>query len=861
MKLFAAILLCLVAVPSMVLADPISGAIFSFLAGAGATVGLATTVATFATRLIVGALVSLVGQLFAKKPSAIKQQGIQTEQTTTGDTTPQKFIVGLYAAEGHAVSPAYSRGEENRILTYVLEISNIPIKGLTGRVIIDGQYTALTAGTDDTSRLDFADLGFDNAGNPRGWLWFYDGTQTTAQFKLVESYSAHPDRPWTTDHVLRGTSYAVLEFPLDREIFTGLPSVRFEAEGIKLYDPRKDTTVGGSGAHRWGDPSTWEFSANPQVINYNIMRGITLPTGDIYGGEVEAEDLPLDNWFAAMNECDVLIGDRPQYRAGFEINTGIMEPFEVIEEMNRASFAQISEFGGVFRVRVGAPATPVMSLTDDDFMITEPSSYEPFPGLAGTYNAITGTYVEPNDVWEGRSADAILNAEWEVEDGDRRMTIDVGLPSVSNKSQAQQLLNAYIKDQRRFRVHRMALPPSFALMEPLDTLSWTSETNGYASKIFEVIAVEDRPDTLNQFVTVREREAGDVAWTSGQDVPAPTAINGLTRPDDFVNDNFDSDVVWNGKFDLGFLNWIKEEYDGSGAGDAAVFSVQQRNAAADEDALKYAPALNVVQLDLGGVAYSSSVSRTSRLVWRGLIPVESGSDVTFSFRHAAGDGSTYGPTPGNGGFVRGALRWYNEAGVQLTAPDDETDDQETTNLPPAAGIGWWKVWQRTDTPPSGAAFCKPVFECSGGAGLSFLANFVVAASIRTGDVAQDSFTDKAITTFGTTTLAANSTLESIATATVTVPELSTGATGEALTIDASCFANIDFTTSGSVTVRLYIDNAPVASGATTDDSVVALSGMVTKTAGDYDVEIRAESSNVSNFTITEGNVKALVYKR
>jgi len=861
MILFFAVLAAVVVAPAAAHAEPFSSAIFTLLAGAGVTVGTATAIATFVTKIVFGSVLSLAGQLFAKKPGGIKTQGIQTEQTTTGDVTPQKFIVGRYACEGHAVAPAYSRSTGNRILTYVLEVSNIPVKGLTGRVIIDGKYTDLTPGADDPSRLDFAAFGFDHAGNPRGWLWFYDGTQTTAQFKLVESYSAHPDRPWTTDHILNGTAYAVLEFVLNREIFTGLPAVRFEVDGIKLYDPRKDTTVGGSGSHRWATPSTWEFSQNPQVINYNILRGIALPTGDIYGGEVDAADLPLDNWFAAMNECDVLIGDRPQYQAGFEINVGEMSPLEVIEEMNRTSFAQISEFGGVFRVRVGAPSAAVLGLSDDDFVITQPATFEPFFGLASTYNAITGTYVEPNDVWQGRSAEAILNSTWEAADGGRRLTLDVGLPAVSSKSQAQQLMTAYIKDQRRFRTHRMALPPTFALLEPLDTVSWTSATNGYTNKIFEVIAVEDRPDTLNQFVTVREREAGDVAWTSGQDVPAPTAINGLTRPDDFVNDNFDSDVLWNGKFDLGFLNWIKEEYDGSGAGDAAVFSVQQRNAAADEDALKYAPALNVVQLDLGGVAYSSSVSRTSRLVWRGLIPVEPGSDVTFSFRHAAGDGSTYGPTPGNGGFVRGALRWYNEAGVQLTAPDDETDDQETTNLPPASGIGWWKVWQRTDTPPAGAALCKPVFECSGGAGLSFLANFVVAASIRTGDVAQDSFTDKAITTFGTTTLAANSTLESIATATVTVPELSTGATGEALTIDASCFANIDFTTSGSVAVRLYIDGALVASGATTDDSVVALSGMVTKTAGDYDVEIRAESSNVSNFTITEGNVKALVYKR
>jgi len=544
MKLFLAILIGVLIAPGQAHAEPISFAISvglaassagaGFFAAVAAGFGTLGAVATFVTNLVLSATLSLVGQLLSQKPKGIKPGGIQTEQTTAGDTTPQKFIVGTYACEGHAVAPAYSREPENRILTYILEVSNLPVEGLTDRVIIDGQYTDLTAGSDDPSRLDFADFGTDPAGNPRGWLWFQDGTQTTALGALVANYSSHPDRPWTTNHILAGTAYAVLEFPFDREFYSGLPSVRFEVQGIKLYDPRKDTSVGGSGTHRFATPSTWEYSANPQVINYNILRGITLSTGDIYGGQVPAADLPLDNWFAAMNACDTLIDGRKQYVAGFEINTGTMEPMEVIEEMNRSSFAQISEFGGVFRVRVGAPASAVMTLTDDDFMITEPSNYDPFPGLAQTFNAITGTYVEPADVWEGRSTDAILNSAWEAADGDRRLTVNVGLPAVSSKSQAQQLLTAYIKDQRRFRVHKMVLPPSFALLEPLDSVSWTSAVNGYTDKIFEIMSVEDRPNTLNQFVTVREREAGDVAWDADDEVASPSATNALTAPSDVV---------------------------------------------------------------------------------------------------------------------------------------------------------------------------------------------------------------------------------------------------------------------------------------------------------------------------------------
>lgn len=535
--LLALVLIAASAVPAQA-GGVIAALQVAFAAGSVGGIGAAVAAGFGAlgafTKFAIGIGISLAGQLFAKKPKGINDAGIQTEQTTTGDVTPLKFPVGFYGLEGHAVAPAYSRAKNNAILTYILEVSNIPGVQLTGRVAIDGQWADIlereplgAAGADGAKALD----GFLAKGiADRAWLWFEDGTQTEAHPHLVEHYADHPDRPWTTDHVLRGTAYAILEFQRDPEFFSGLPSVLFEVEGIPLYDPRKDSSAGGLGPHRHGDPATWEPSRNPQVISYNVLRGIALPNGDVYGGEIPAEDLPLDTWFAAMNECDVLIGDRPQYQAGFEINTNEMEPAEVIEEMNRASFAQISEFGGVFRVRVGAPAAPVMALTDEDFMIHEGAVDDLFPTQDQTFNAGSGNYNDPEAVWQARALETVLDSDLEAEDGGRRLPQNIALPAVFDISQGQHLLESYVKDSRRFRVHTMTLPPSFALLEPLDTVSFTSTRNGYTEKLFEVVDVEDRPGTLQQRVSVREREPGDVAWTALQDLPQPPAYNGLTQP-------------------------------------------------------------------------------------------------------------------------------------------------------------------------------------------------------------------------------------------------------------------------------------------------------------------------------------------
>jgi hypothetical protein len=47
----------------------------------------------------------------------------------------------------------------------------------------------------------------------------------------------------------------------------GRPRFGFVLKGKLCYDPRLDSTVaGGSGAHRWDDPSTWEWSENAAVV-------------------------------------------------------------------------------------------------------------------------------------------------------------------------------------------------------------------------------------------------------------------------------------------------------------------------------------------------------------------------------------------------------------------------------------------------------------------------------------------------------------------------------------------------------------------------------------------------------------------
>ena len=395
---------------------PAIGAAISSIGGAfGAGGFFATTVG----RLLLSVAVSALQLALAGKP---KQPGIRTSVTQTGGTNPQTFILGTYATAGASVAPMMSHGKvgktPNAYLTYVIDVSDMPVPALS-RIIIDGEYA--TIGTVE----DTYGLPLQGRFNGYAWVKFYDGSQTTASSILTAAYGAAAKRPWLADMIGRGVAYAVLTFRYNREIFTSFPAVRFEVSGIKLYDPRLDTSVGGSGAHRWSNPATWAVTINPIVQVYNILRGITLPDGSRWGGEATAADLPLANWFAQMNKCDLAItlsegGTQPQFRAGLEVSVDDL-PADIIDELMKACGGKVAEIAGYWKCLVGAPDLPVYFFTDDDIIITEGQEFDPFPGLEQTYNGVQATYPDQNNLWEPKDAPPRYDAAYEVLDQNRRL--------------------------------------------------------------------------------------------------------------------------------------------------------------------------------------------------------------------------------------------------------------------------------------------------------------------------------------------------------------------------------------------------------------------------------------------------------
>lgn len=514
MPFFLIALLLFMMMPDPAHAGPVFLAALSGGAGLGAAFG-ATALGTFLNttlgKLLFTVASSALQAALQKKP---QPPGIVTESTLTGSSRPLSFILGRYATGGGLQGPLRSHGQvgktPNAYRTAIVVLGAIPGMKVS-RLMVNGEYVEL--GT-----TPHADYGLPVLGRFEGYAWmkYYDGTQTAADPMLVAKYGSDPDRPITANSIGTGLCYAILTFRLSQSVFpSGEPSWRFEMDGIPLYDPRKDSTVGGSGAHRWANKATWEPSDNPQVQAYNIKRGIEIPGLGVWGGNIPTEDLPLSNWFAAMNICDQTVtrpggATEPRYRTGFEVTVD-MEPADVLEELNKASATQIAEVGGVWKPRTGGPGLPVYFMTDDDIITSASQEMDPFPGADQRFNGIATSGPNPEAVWENEPDPERYNADWEAEDGGKRRMASLDLRACPYPLQRQRVGRGYISDERRFRRHQHLLPSDAAILEPLDTLAWTSTKFGYSTKHFEVGDMQDDIISIQQSVALREVDPTDYA--------------------------------------------------------------------------------------------------------------------------------------------------------------------------------------------------------------------------------------------------------------------------------------------------------------------------------------------------------------
>lgn len=471
----------------------------------------------FITQLLVGTALSfgasLLQQALAPKPQrqVAKDPGVSLD-IQIGSSSPLSFFVGIGATAGHRVY-AGSWGNEgetpNAYFADVLEISNAPIDGLNN-VYVEGELADVLWGE------AHPDYGFPIAQGRRGgadylWVKFYRGDQAVADPYLRAKFGSHPSRPYDAGRVGNGTAYAIVTTRYNRENWNGRPpKMLFEVRGIRCYDIRKDSTVGGSGSHRRDNPATWEFSKNPYVIAFNAaFMGVYVGSEWLWGLQnLPASRLPASAWIAAMNEADrASWGGVAQFEIGGEITVD-MQPADFLDEVAASSLGRFIESAASYKPRCGLPGASVWSFGEGELLITDARTFNPFPGLEQTVNYVEISYSEPAEAWGSKPAPEATDAAYITADGNRKLPKGLNLRLVSRNEQAQRLGWSYLRDGRRFRTFTGTFHPIAWQLEPGDVIEGTILSEGYDGKTFEILEMSGRRN-FAQTMTIREVDPDD----------------------------------------------------------------------------------------------------------------------------------------------------------------------------------------------------------------------------------------------------------------------------------------------------------------------------------------------------------------
>lgn len=384
---------------------------------------------------------------------------------------PRQAIFGRLAVEGSLVDAfnyGGKYGTDWEVL--VIALADHRCDALEG-FYVDDTYHAFTG--------DGVVAGFSNQLE----VYWRSGTWDQAVPSILTTHGPG----WTANDRGRGVAYVVVAYKSDDEKDksptwpSGRPRFRWVVRGLRCYQARKDSTVGGSGAHRRDNPATWEWTENPIDIRYNWVRGIY--AGDLVdqpgmlliGRGLSAIEAPPANVFARANLCDEVVGGAARYRIGGLVAS--TEPFIDVEgDFAAACAGVISQPEGAVEVDPGEAKAPVAHFTDKDLIVGSKVTFSDFLGQDddGWVNTVAPGFIDPAQRWNERSAPVQRDIADVIADGGPREQRP-SLQMVTNGGQAQRVGQIIRRLGRLWRRATVTLPPRFAFIEEGDWVTWQSD--------------------------------------------------------------------------------------------------------------------------------------------------------------------------------------------------------------------------------------------------------------------------------------------------------------------------------------------------------------------------------------------------
>jgi hypothetical protein len=334
---------------------------------------------------------------------------------------------------------------------------------------------------------------------------------------------------WGSNHKLSGVAYLAFKFKWNQDAFNSLPEVKVVLKGKKIYDPRLDSTKGGSGSHREDTASTWTYSANSALCLLDYLRnsryGKALPNSSF--------ETNYDSFKTSANLCDTQV--TPYSGAISDINlfeTNIVLDTEQklidnVRELLNPMRAIFTYTQGKYFLIIENTGSSQLSLNKDNII----GGIKIFGEKKNSkYNRVIGTFVNPEKEWQEDTVSFPPADDSGLPVGDRYATLlaedngtnleaNFSFQGISNPYQAEELCEIILRRSRNALAVEVMVTSEALNLTIGDLVDLTYTTGGFSSKLFRVYGLSINTDST---VSLKLIEHQDNFYTWSEKAEAPT---------------------------------------------------------------------------------------------------------------------------------------------------------------------------------------------------------------------------------------------------------------------------------------------------------------------------------------------------
>jgi hypothetical protein len=379
---------------------------------------------------------------------------------------------------------------------------------------------ALTDGTVRT--VNSSDTNFYKDGSLISVQAFYGLDNQPVSSLLDESTN------WGSNHKLSGVAYLAFKFTWNQDAFSSLPEVKVVLKGKKIYDPRLDSTKGGSGSHRQDTASTWTYSANSALCLLDYLRNAR------YGKGLPntAFETNYDSFKTSANICDTQVTpytSAPSDIDLFETNLVIDTEQKVIDNVRellnpmRAIFTYTQ---GKYFLIIENTGSSQLSLNADNII----GGIKIFGEKKNTkYNRVIGTFVNPDKEWQEDTVSFPPADDSGLPVGDQYATLlaeDNGtqlegnftFQGITNPYQAEELCEIILRRSRNALAVEVMVTSEALNLTIGDIVDLTYSTGGFSAKPFRVYGLSINTDSTVSLKLI-EHQDNFYTWTEKAEAP------------------------------------------------------------------------------------------------------------------------------------------------------------------------------------------------------------------------------------------------------------------------------------------------------------------------------------------------------